>query len=41
MYELDPCVPGPETEIPLTYYEDVMRANLAVLREALGAAEKE
>ena len=41
VYELDPCVTGPETEIPLTYYEDVMRANLAVLREALGAAEKE
>ncbi len=40
VYELDPCVTGPETDIPLTYYEDVMRANLAVLREALGAAEE-
>ncbi len=39
VWELDPCVTGPETDIPLTYYEDVMRANLAVLREALGSEE--
>jgi len=35
VYELDPCVTGPEEDIPLTYYEDVMRRNLQVLREAL------
>lgn len=36
IYELDPVVTGPEKDIPLTYYEDRMRANLAVLLEALG-----
>lgn len=35
VYELDPIVTGPEGEIPLTYYEDVMRANMAVLQAAL------
>ena len=35
VWELDPCVTGPETEIPLTYYEDVMRQNLRVLQDAL------
>ena len=38
IYTLDPCVTGPE-DPPLTWYEDVMRANLASLREALGAEE--
>ena len=33
VYELDPLVTG---DGALTAYEDVMRANLAVLREALG-----
>lgn len=31
IYELDPVVTGPEKDIPLTYYEDCMRANMAVL----------
>ena len=35
IYELDPCVTGPSEDIPLTYYEDVMRRNLKVLQEAL------
>ncbi len=35
VYTLDPIVTGPETDVPLTRYEDVMRANLAVLLEAL------
>lgn len=37
VYTLDPVVTGPETDIPLTYYEDVMRRNMAVLLEALGS----
>ena len=36
LYTLDPIVTGPETDIPLTFYEDTMRQNLAVLLEALG-----
>lgn len=36
IYTLDPIVTGPEEDIPLTYYEDVMRQNLAVLLTALG-----
>ena len=36
IHTLDPIVTGPETDVPLTYYEDVMRQNLAVLLEALG-----
>lgn len=36
IHTLDPIVTGPETDIPLTYYEDVMRQNLAVLLDALG-----
>ena len=36
IHTLDPIVTGPETDIPLTWYEDVMRQNLAVLLEALG-----
>lgn len=35
IYQLDPCVTGPDMP-PLTYFEDVMRANCAVLLEALG-----
>ncbi|MGN0747890.1 MAG: metal ABC transporter substrate-binding protein [Aristaeellaceae bacterium] len=35
VYELDPVVTGPEENIPLTYYEDMMRQNMAVLQEAL------
>lgn len=41
VYTLDPMVTGPETDVPLTYYEDVMRANVQVLLTALGAAEGE
>ncbi len=36
VYTLDPIVTGPETDVSLTYYEDVMRQNLAVLLNALG-----
>ena len=35
LYTLDPIVTGP-ADAPLTYYEDVMRRNLAVLLQALG-----
>jgi len=35
IYELDPCVTGPETEIPRDYYEQVMLRNLQVLQNAL------
>lgn len=35
VYSLDPVVTGPESDIPLTYYEDVMRANMQVLQDAL------
>ena len=35
IHTLDPIVTGPEKGIPLTYYEDVMRQNLAVLLDAL------
>ena len=36
IYMLDPIVTGPAQDVPLTYYEDVMRRNMAVLLEALG-----
>ena len=36
IYTLDPIVTGPAADVPLTYYEDVMRQNLAVLLDALG-----
>lgn len=36
VYELDPCVTPPEGDLPLDWYEQVMRHNLSVLREALG-----
>ena len=35
VYTLDPVVTGPEADVPLTYYEDVMLATMAVLRDAL------
>ena len=35
LYQLDPCVTGPENP-SLTYYEDVMRENLRILQTALG-----
>lgn len=35
IYQLDPCVTGPDDGLPLTYYEDVMRENLRVLLNAL------
>lgn len=37
IYSLDPVVTGPE-DPPLTYYEDVMLANLATLQQALVTA---
>ena len=37
LYTLDPAVTGPEENVPLTYYEDVMRANVLVLKDALSA----
>lgn len=36
IYLLDPVVTGPEGDVPLTLYEDVMRRNMQVLLEALG-----
>lgn len=35
IYTLDPIVTGPETDIPLTLYEDLMRQNLSTLLDAL------
>ena len=35
IHTLDPIVTGPAEDVPLTYYEDTMRQNLAVLLEAL------
>ena len=35
VFVLDPIVTGPAGEIPLTWYEDVMRQNLAILLTAL------
>lgn len=35
VYTLDPVVTGPETDVPLTLYEDLMRQNVQVLMEAL------
>ena len=35
VYMLDPCVTGPEDNIPLDYYEQIMRQNMTVLQEAL------
>ena len=36
IHTLDPIVTGPENDVPLTYYEDVMRQNLTVLLDARG-----
>lgn len=36
VYTLDPVVTGPAEDVPLTYYEDVMLANVQTLEEALG-----
>lgn len=36
VYSLDPVVTGPESDIPLTYYEDKMRENMQTLLTALG-----
>lgn len=35
IYTLNPVVTGPETDVPLTLYEDCMRENMRVLQEAL------
>ncbi len=37
VYTLDPVVTGPDTSVPLDYYENVMRQNMQVLQQALGA----
>lgn len=39
IYTLDPVVTGPETDVPLTYYEDIMRQNMETLVQALGGKE--
>lgn len=39
IWTLDPCVTGPKNP-PLTYYEDVMRANADTLLKALRDAER-
>ena len=36
VYTLDPVVTGPETDVPLDYYESVMRENMTTLQAALG-----
>ena len=36
VYILDPAVTGPETDVPLDYYETVMLRNMETLQEALG-----
>ncbi len=35
IYILDPVVTGPEKDVPLDYYENVMVANMSTLKEAL------
>ena len=35
VYSLDPVVTGPETDVPLDYYETVMLQNMNTLIEAL------
>lgn len=35
IFTLDPVVTGPEDQVPLDYYETVMRQNMQTLREAL------
>ena len=41
IYTLDPVVTGPETDVPLTYYEDRMRENMQTLLVALTPAKGE
>lgn len=41
IYTLDPVVTGPESDVPLTYYEDRMRENMQTLLVALTPAEGE
>lgn len=36
VFTLDPVVTGPEENVPLDYYETVMRENMRTLQEALG-----
>ena len=36
IYSLDPVVTGPETNVPLDYYETVMLKNMQTLQQALG-----
>ena len=36
VYTLDPIVTGPEENVPLDYYETVMRRNMETLLQALG-----
>ena len=40
VWQLDPCVTGPGEDVPLTYYDEVMRRNAAVLRQAFGTADE-
>lgn len=39
VWKLDPCVTGPGENVPLTWYEDVMRDNAATLLQALTPAQ--
>lgn len=41
IFTLDPVVTGPESDVPLTYYEDRMRENMQTLLVALTPAEGE
>lgn len=41
IYTLDPIVTGPDRDVPLTYYEDVMRSNMDELLRALCDAKEE
>ena len=41
IFTLDPVVTGPESDVPLTYYEDRMRENMQTLLVALSPAEGE
>ena len=39
VWQLDPCVTGPADQVPLTFYEDVMRRNAETLLQAFGLGE--
>ena len=39
VWKLDPCVTGPGEDVPLTFYEDVMRGNAETLLQAFGAEQ--